>query len=1273
MSTKWGLITTIFILFFMSLSFVSASDLDNQTMSISNGDIIGVDDTSNYKSFDELGKIIYGAKEGDTIILNDSYINTNSSTIKIDKSITLNGNGFTIDGNEKTRIFTVTADNVVLKNLKFVNGANTIGGAISWSGNQGKIENCIFDKNTASSSAGGALYWGASNGQIINSNFTNNNAQTSGGVVSIEGDNFLIEGNMFNDNTAKIGGAIRAVGNSHKFLNNEFTSNFASTSGGAIRVEGNDTTITNNNFNRNTAEGTLGGAVIALGNNINIANNKFTNNIAKRDGGAIDIEGSVSDSGSIPGINNKIENNVFTQNSATYGGAISFNGKLGTISENNFTKNHASELGGAIRWVGVSDATGSITNNQFEENDADVSGGAIFSEGNKSTITGNTFKNNKLNEKTGGAGGAMNIHGNECVIENNKYISNTATLVGGAINYEGNNGKINKNSFHSNKVATASGGAIYISGDSTKVEENNFTKNVASGNLGGAIAIDGKNSNINSNNFTQNTAKTNGGAAYIKGSGSIITNNNFDSNTVENTGGALRIENGDNTKIDDNTFNKNIAKSNGGAINVDGAKLTISSNKFYENQAQNDKLGGAIWFKGDGADINSNTFNGNTARTGTAINGETSGTKIVKNTFLNSEESDKTLIRLDGNNNDVSDNIYKKQDRSTKITINDVIVYYGRTAKIVATLTDSDSQALPDKKVTINFIDKNYELTTDTKGQVSINVKDLSLGTYKATATFAGDDEYDKNTATATVTVKSTIESKDLTAEIGNVKYNATFLDSNGQALAKGEYVSFTVEGDVYRAQVGADGVATATFDKRIGEYSITSTNTVTGETAKNKLKITEANPNLKVSAKDIEEGSDAVFDITANTQATGNVTLNINNINYQTPLEKGKAKITVSNLTAGKYQYTVTYAGNDNFTGQTVNGDLNVKSDNVIITAQNVTKYYGGSERLTVSLTDKTGAPLKEKTVWITINKKTYNRTTDDKGIASMALNLPSGNYTADILFKGDADYKAVNTTCNVVIKATVFGQDLTKIEKASKPYVATFLDSAGKPLAKGTEIEFNINGIFYKRTIGDDGKGALNINLVKGKYTITATNLKTGENTANTVIIESRIVNNTDVTKYYKNDTQYYVTVLDDNGNPVKAGETVTFNINGVFYQRTTNDKGVAELKLNLPPSDYVITAEYKGCRVANNIKILPVLSAKDLTKKYGEETPFIANLVDGQGKPLAQKEITFNINGVFYYKITEDTGMARLNINLLPGQYIITSSYNGVNIANRVTVTS
>ena len=39
--------------------------------------------------------------------------------------------------------------------------------------------------------------------------------------------------------------------------------------------------------------------------------------------------------------------------------------------------------------------------------------------------------------------------------------------------------------------------------------------------------------------------------------------------------------------------------------------------------------------------------------------------------------------------------------------------------------------------------------------------------------------------------------------------------------------------------------------------------------------------------------------------------------------------------------------------------------------------------------------------------------------------------------------------------------------------------------------------------------------------------------------------------------------------------------------------------------------------------------------------------------------------------YNRTTNETGKAKLNINLMVGEYIITSSYNGANIANKVTV--
>ena len=157
----------------------------------------------------------------------------------------------------------------------------------------------------------------------------------------------------------------------------------------------------------------------------------------------------------------------------------------------------------------------------------------------------------------------------------------------------------------------------------------------------------------------------------------------------------------------------------------------------------------------------------------------------------------------------------------------------------------------------------------------------------------------------------------------------------------------------------------------------------------------------------------------------------------------------------------------------------------------------------------------------------------------------------------------------------------------------------------------------------------------------------------------------------KFFRNASQYTVKLIKPDGKVAGAGEKVTFNINGVFYERTTNESGIAKLNINLEPKDYIITAEYNGCRVSNKIKVLPTLKANELTKKCGTPSPFTAKLVDGTGKPQANAKITFNINGVFYERTTNESGIAKLNINLQQGKYIITSSYNGVNIANTVTV--
>ncbi|WP_407380252.1 hypothetical protein [Methanobrevibacter sp.] len=347
-------------------------------------------------------------------------------------------------------------------------------------------------------------------------------------------------------------------------------------------------------------------------------------------------------------------------------------------------------------------------------------------------------------------------------------------------------------------------------------------------------------------------------------------------------------------------------------------------------------------------------------------------------------------------------------------------------------------------------------------------------------------------------------------------------------------------------------------------------------------------------------------------------------------------------------------------------NDDCLAANESVSISAPNVTKYCGGSERFQVSLSDGDNNTLSNKSVLISINGVDYARTTNSQGSTSLALRLNPGEYPVTVSC-GDT---VVNS--NVVVLSTINASDIVKMDKNATQYYATFLDGSGKYLADGTTIRFNINGVFYDRKVRDgEGLAKLNINLNPGQYVITAMNLETGDSISNMITVLPKLIENSDLTKYYKNATQYTLKVLDDEGNVVGAGETVTFNINGVLYNRMTNKDGISKMNINLNPGDYIITAQVNGSFVSNKIKVLPILSASDLIKYYGNSERFVATLVDGQGNICPNQSVSFNINGVIYNRTTDKNGQARLNINLLPSEYIITSMFNGSAIANNVIV--
>lgn len=616
------------------------------------------------------------------------------------------------------------------------------------------------------------------------------------------------------------------------------------------------------------------------------------------------------------------------------------------------------------------------------------------------------------------------------------------------------------------------------------------------------------------------------------------------------------------------------------------------------------------------------------------------GTYNIKATYKNASTTNKVTVK----------------DYKPVITGSDVEMYYRDGTNYTITLKNSKGTVLSNRIVTFNINNRDYNRTTNSNGEASVTIN-LPAGTYTIKVTY-------KNASTTNkITVKEyapVITGNDIEMYYRDgTNYTITLKNSKGDILSN-KVVTFNVDGDDYNRTTNSKGEASVTINLPAGTYTIKTTYRNVSIT--NRIAVKEYPPVLTTEDLEMYFHDNSTFKATL-TNTNGDVltnrkvTFTIGNETYTgTTNNQGVASITI-NLAPGNYTIKTAYQNLTKTNNIEIRTNYNLETEDLVM-------IYKDGSRFTAKLTDKNGNTLKNATVLFTINGQAYTRKTNDEGIASIAINLNSGIHT--ITTRYQEEFK----TNNITIKATVEAKDVVKVYRNATQYYAKFTDNAGKVL-KNTQVTFNINGVYYTRTTNESGVAKLNLNLQQGKYILTAINPITGENAANNITILPTITENRDITKYYKNATQYTVKLIKPDGSIAGAGEKVTFNINGVFYQRTTNESGIAKMNINLNPGDYIITAEYAGCKVSNNIKVLPTIKAQDLTKKYGVSSPFTATLLDGTGKPLANEKISFNINGVFYTRTTDADGIAKLNINLQAGKYIITSSYNGLNIANTVTV--
>ena len=271
------------------------------------------------------------------------------------REVTIDGNGFTIDGSHKARIFNIgLVGTIKFININFINGnATGSGGAIYTQFHNCNVENCNFTNNTAEIQGGAVFGANASN-----CNFIQNQAESGGAVV-----NSVLYDCTLTENQAEGWGGAMLIGIAYGC---NFTGNYAGDYGGAMY----SSDAYDCNFIENHAGGE-GGAIMGM----LACNCNFTGNYAVNDGGAIyDVDAY---------------NCTFTGNHAGRdGGAVYVD--VGILDEDesevyncNFTGNYAGRYGGAIFGADAYNST-------FTENQAEYSGGAITNaNAYNCTFTGN--------------------------------------------------------------------------------------------------------------------------------------------------------------------------------------------------------------------------------------------------------------------------------------------------------------------------------------------------------------------------------------------------------------------------------------------------------------------------------------------------------------------------------------------------------------------------------------------------------------------------------------------------------------------------------------------------------------------------------------------------------------------------------------------------------------------------------------------------------------------------------------------------------------------
>ena len=923
--------------------------------------------------------------------------------------------------------------------------------------------------------------------------------------------------------------------------------------------------------------------------------------------------------------------------------------------------------------------------------DAPSSAGAIYWKGQNGLINNSEFINNTADDA-----GAVFICADDndeatCAVDNSKFINNTAKNGGGAIVLNGANGNVNNSEFTGNKVvqdsndyewweyiSSTGGGAILWIGPNGVIDKSNFTNNTAEN--GGAIVAYGLNMFgeifsfsdnllISNSRFDENTAEYGGAIDWVSYN-AVILNSTFNknhasyggavlfelsgihvegnfTNNIASEGGALLIL-GNDAQITKSIFKSNNADI-GGAIAIDGNNTSMSYVEFINNTALQ---GGAIYWSDNGGSITHAKFFNNTATRGGAIYYDGKSLTLRDAEFqFNKAETGSAIYASDSGLSIISSTFLDNQAKASALTV--TTTADGSSVVVSAVFTGND-----------NLINAIYALGT-------CNLNDV---TYWAENGLANSNTANPGITDLEAGINITLELYDSTFKpitvinVTNVNGQATIAVPN---VKNGRYFIVVKHSeDAYYTEVSNSDM----------------------------IQVGRLDAPIDLSVHDIFYKENATINVQLPFDATGNVTFEIDGVNYTCEnLTNAFASANKSGLVGGVHNVTVYYSGDETYLKNSTSATFTVKP----IPSTIIVKCDGGNYKEGIPVNVTVGPSEVTGMVILTIQEEfgatlIINGTVDLQDIVSI---LNAGTYNITAYYVGDNNYLPSSNKTTFTVKPI----DLNPVVSAAN---VTILENATFDIIVPDDFEGKVNV-----TVGETSK----VYHIAGPTQVTFVNLPLGNKTAefafyddnnyndaslNTTFAVNNVtssdnggngsisyvngsgehweilsIKSDNMTRGYNSPYDYEAEFLDMEGNALKH-VTVTFKVNGKEYSAITNDAGIAQLTSSkLPVGKYNITSVNPITKeeVTNTVEIVKRITGnKDLVMDYLDGSVFKVKVYGDDGNMAPEGEIIdITANGVHYVAKVDNKGYASLKINLLPKKYTIAALYKGFKTTNKLTV--